>query len=90
MQKGPQQAGPKERTIIHLDMDCFFASVAASKDAAFKGSVFCPTKSLIFDVWVWLMHLGNLASMQKLHLPDHCIQLWLNKSKCNALRVTMQ
>ncbi|KAK9825519.1 hypothetical protein WJX74_003581 [Apatococcus lobatus] len=37
MPRGAQQAGPKERTIIHLDMDCFFASVAASKDPAFKG-----------------------------------------------------
>ncbi len=35
--KGAQQAGPKERTIIHLDMDCFFAAVAASTDPAFKG-----------------------------------------------------
>ncbi|KAK9867787.1 hypothetical protein WJX84_002274 [Apatococcus fuscideae] len=35
--KGAQQAGPKERTIIHLDMDCFFAAVAASSDPAFKG-----------------------------------------------------
>lgn len=39
MPKGGLQAGPKERTIIHLDMDCFFASVAASKDPAFKGSI---------------------------------------------------
>ncbi len=35
--KGAQQAGPRERTIIHLDMDCFFAAVAASTDPAFKG-----------------------------------------------------
>lgn len=31
------QGRPAERAIIHLDMDCFFASVAELSDPALKG-----------------------------------------------------